>query len=184
PKQGADAVPFRGDFLRCLNVAQDISDALFGATPEIAVPFAIKLEPTGADIAETTFQVGSQVIVYRNEPERWFPTQWPSKEGGAKGAMLQVKGNGFTDQVQRMGEFGMFRLLEAGNLRPRPGGDGSTFIATFTLARQGQTPVTVQFKPAKGTHPFVRDFFRRLHCPPDVTTESAGARDGDNAVPG
>jgi type VI protein secretion system component VasK len=98
--------------------------------------------------------------------------------------MLQVKGNGFTDQVQRMGEFGMFRLLEAGNLRPRPGGDGSTFIATFTLARQGQTPVTVQFKPAKGTHPFVRDFFRRLHCPPDVTTESAGARDGDNAVPG
>jgi type VI secretion system protein ImpL len=181
PKNAADPVPFRGDFLRCLNVAQEISDAAFGATPEVSVPFFVRLEPSGADIAETTFQIGSQLIVYRNEPERWFPALWPAKEGGNKGAAIQVKGNGFNDQVLRVGDFGMFRLLEAGNLRARPGGDGSVMVASFTLARPGQPPVSIQLKPSKPAHPFNREFFRRLRCPPDVTAEGGSAGD---AVPG
>ena len=113
-----------------------------------------------------------------NEPERWLSTQWPGK-GTPHGAVLLVKGAGFTDEIPRNGDFGLFRLLSAGGIKPVGGGGDGVLLASWNLTRSGEPPVTIQFKPAKGAHPFARDFFTRMKCPPEVTTApspAAGAR--------
>jgi type VI secretion system protein ImpL len=168
PKGSAEPIPFRPDFLKCLSSAQQITDAIFGTGAEAAVPFSLKMQSVGPNVSEVTFRVDGQATVYRNEPERWLSTQWPGK-GTPHGAVLQVKGAGFTDEIPRNGDFGLFRLLNAGGIKSVGGGGESVLSASWSLTRSGEPPVTIQFKPAKGVHPFARDFFTRLKCPPDVT---------------
>jgi type VI protein secretion system component VasK len=176
PKSSADPMPFRADFLNCLAVAQEITDAVFGAGPELRVPFSIKIHPVGANIAEVSLVVDGQATTYRNEPERWTPTQWPGK-GDPRGGTLQVRGAGFTDEIPRMGDFGLFRLLAAGGIKPSGQlADGiPTLSAAWTMTRTGEAPVNIDFKPAKSVHPFGRDFFRKLRCPPETTVGGATA---------
>ena len=82
------------------------------------VPFQLKLQSVGPNISEVTFRVDGQASVYRNEPERWLSTQWPGK-GTPHGASLIVKGSaGLTDETPRNGDFGLFRLLAIGGIKP------------------------------------------------------------------
>jgi type VI secretion system protein ImpL len=165
-KPSADPIPLTGGFLDCLSKAQDITDAVFGAGAEPSVPFSIKLEPAGAEVSEVTFTVDGQQIVYRNEPERWFPMQWPGK-GATRGATLQVKGAGFTDQIPRNGDFGFFRLLEVGNVKAVAATRDAaiTLVASYAPTRANQPPTTLSFRPSKSMHPLGQGFFARLKCP-------------------
>jgi type VI secretion system protein ImpL len=171
PRDAANALPFRSDFLHCLGVAQEITDAVFGTGAEPAVPFSVRIHPAGANIAEVALVVDGQATVYRNEPERWVLTQWPGK-GDPRGAALQVRGDDFTDEIPRMGDFGLFRLLAAGGIKPtgRLADGVPTLAAGFTMTRAGEAPVNVEFKPSKTPNPFKRDFFTRLTCPAETTS--------------
>jgi len=157
---------FRPDFLRCLNQAAEITDALYGTAPEPLVSFGLRMHSVGAQVSEITFRVDGQATVYRNEPERWVGAQWPGK-GTPRAASIQVKGAGFTDETARSGDFGFFRLLAAGGGLKSGSGDGS-LVASFGLTRPGLSAVPVDFRPAKAVHPFHADFFRRLKCPAEV----------------
>ncbi|RYZ08172.1 MAG: type VI secretion system membrane subunit TssM [Myxococcales bacterium] len=174
PKAAADAMPFRPDFIQCLNVAAEITDATFGGAQAPSVPFAIKIHPAGSTVAEISLTVDGASTVYRNEPERWTPVVWPGT-GSPRGAVLQVRGAGFTDEIPRAGDFGLFRLLEAGGLKPAPAlSDGAGVQSgAWTLSRAGEAPVTLDLRPAKSVHPFVKGFFRRWRCPAAITTVSA-----------
>lgn len=164
PKSSADQVPFTGAFLQCLQTAQVISDAVFGAGAEPIVPFQVRLEPAGSEVSEVNLSIDGQAIVYRNEPERPFAMQWPGK-GPNRGGILKVVGAGFTDTTQRGGDFGWFRLLTFGGLRPVSGGG---LVASYPLSRSGQPPVTITIRPDKSAHPFGEHFFARLNCPPAI----------------
>ncbi|HEY8945855.1 MAG TPA: type VI secretion system membrane subunit TssM, partial [Polyangiaceae bacterium] len=155
PKSSADPLPFRPDFLACLNVAQEITDATFGNGQEPNVPFAVKIHPVSSNISEVQVVIDGQATTYRNEPERWIPTQWPGK-GDPRGAVLKVKGAGFTDEIPRMGDFGLFRLLAAGGTKPSGQlADGVPVLAArWILTRGGEPPVNVDIKPSKSVHPF------------------------------
>ncbi|MGC4088533.1 MAG: type VI secretion IcmF C-terminal domain-containing protein [Polyangiaceae bacterium] len=178
PKPSADPMPFRADFLSCLSNALQITDAIFGTTPEPALQFHIRIHPVGASISEIAFIVDGQATVYRNEPERWAPVVWPGK-GDPHGGTLQVKGAGFTDEVPRMGDFGLFRLLAAGGLKPMGQSGGLPVLgASWAMTRTNEAPVTIDFKPTKTVHPFNRDFFHRLRCPPEVTVGGGAAAGG------
>jgi type VI secretion system protein ImpL len=174
PKAAADALPFRPDFLQCLNVAAEITDATFGGAQAPSVPFSVKIHPAGSNVAEISLTVDGASTVYRNEPERWMPVTWPGT-GSPRGAVLQVRGAGFTDEIPRAGDFGVFRLLEAGSLKPAASlADGAgVYSGAWTLSRAGEAPVTLDLRPAKSVHPFAKGFFRRLRCPQAVTTVSA-----------
>lgn len=174
PKAAADALPFRPDFLQCLSIAAEISDATFGGASAASVPFAIKIHPAGANVAEISLSVDGANSVYRNEPERWMPATWPGT-GTPRGAILQVRGAGFTDEIPRQGDFGLFRLFEAGNLKLAPTlVEGAQVLSgSWTLSRSGEAPVTIDVRPAKAVHPFGRGMFRRLRCPASVTTVGA-----------
>jgi type VI secretion system protein ImpL len=175
PKAAAEPVAFRPDFMKCLNVAQEITDAVFGTAPMPQVPFSVNIQPAASNIAEVALRIDGQAIVYRNEPERWQQSQWPGK-GPQRGGTLQVKGAGFTDEIPRDGEFGLFRLLASGGLKAVQGGGIPILAGSWTLARPGDPVVTIQFKPAKSTHPFTKDFFRRMKCPAEIAPGAAAAR--------
>jgi type VI secretion system protein ImpL len=170
PKPSADPLPLRPDFLQCLNVAQEITDAIFGTGTDPLVPFSIKIHPVGSAISEIAFIVDGKPTTYRNEPERWLPVQWPGK-GQPAGGVLRVRGAGFTDEIPRLGDFGLFRLLAAGALKPSGAiSEGMAVLSgTWALTRPGQPPVSIDFKPAKTVHPFGASFFRRLRCPAAVS---------------
>jgi type VI secretion system protein ImpL len=174
PKAAADVMPFRPDFLQCLNVAAEITDATFGGGQTPNVPFGIKIHPASANIAEISLTIDGASTVYRNEPERWIPMVWPGT-GSPHGAVLQVRGAGFTDEIPRAGDFGLFRLFEAGGLKPGAAlAEGAGVLrAAWTLSRSGESPVTIDVRPGKSVHPFVKGLFRRLRCPASVTTASA-----------
>lgn len=174
PKAAADTLPFRPDFLQCLNVAAEITDATFGGAQAAAVPFGVKIHPAGSTVSEITLTVDGTPTVYRNEPERWVPMTWPGT-GSPHGGTLQVRGAGFTDEIPRLGDFGLFRLLEAGGLKPSPTPvEGAIVLSgAWTLSRAGEAPVTIDLRPAKSVHPFTRGMFRRLRCPQSVTTVGA-----------
>jgi type VI secretion system protein ImpL len=174
PKEAADVLPFRPDFLQCLNVAAEITDATFGGAQAPSVPFGIKIHPAGRNIAEISVTIDGASTVYRNEPERWVPMTWPGT-GSPHGAVLQVRGAGFTDEIPRLGDFGLFRLLEAGGVKPAAAlAEGAGVLSgSWTLSRAGEAPVTIDLRPAKSVHPFTTGMFRRLRCPQAVTTVSA-----------
>jgi type VI secretion system protein ImpL len=172
PRASGDPMPFRGDFLQCLGRAQEITDAVLGTGTDPVVAFQLKMQSVGPNISEVTFRVDGQASVYRNEPERWLSTQWPGK-GTPHGASLIVKGSGgLTDETPRNGDFGLFRLLATGNIKPL--GTEGILTATWPVNRPGEPPVTIQFKPAKSVHPFARDFFHRLKCPQEVIAGGGG----------
>jgi type VI secretion system protein ImpL len=178
PRASTD-MPLRPDFLQCLNVAQEITDAVFGNGTEPLVPFSIKIHPVGVAISEISFIVDGKPTIYRNEPERWLPVQWPGKAQPI-GGILRVRGAGFTDEIPRLGDFGLFRLLAAGNLKASGQiAEGMTVLAgSWTLTRPGQPPVTLDVKPSKSVHPFSPGFFKRLRCPAQVSAGIAGPPGG------
>ena len=103
-------------------------------------------------------------------PERWIPVTWPGT-GSPRGGVLTVRGAGFTDEIPRLGDFGLFRLFEAGGLKPGALAEGTQVLSgSWTLSRAGEAPVTIDVRPAKTVHPFARGMFRRLRCPPSVTS--------------
>jgi type VI secretion system protein ImpL len=166
PKSAAEPVPFLPDALNCLNVAQEITEAIFGTAPEPKMQFGVNIHAAGSNISQITLKVDGVPINYRNEPQRWQPGQWPGT-GAPKGAMLEVKGNGFKDEIPREGDFGLFRLLAAGNIKPAGAQVEGVpiFVGVWTLTRPGEPPVTIEFKPSKAVHPFARGFFKRMRCP-------------------
>jgi type VI secretion system protein ImpL len=170
PRPAEGKTAFRPDFLECLSVAQQIGDAVFvDGAQQPAVPFKVKMESGDARVSETILTVDGQTLVYRNEPEKWRALQWPGKDGPA-GASLQVKGADFDALVRREdGEFGFYRLLAAGDIKPVS--PGSLILeASWTWMLKGkESRVTIQFQASRQRYPFVPGFFSRLNCPPAMT---------------
>jgi type VI secretion system protein ImpL len=166
PKPSGEALPYRSDFLNCLNMSQQITEAMFGTGQEPSVSFSVKIESVSPNISEVSLVVDGKAATYRNEPERWFPVVWPGTET-PRGATLRVKGAGFTDEIPRMGDFGLFRLFSAGGLASTAG--ASELAASWNVSRNNEPPVKITVKPSKSVHPFTPNFFSRLNCPPEVT---------------
>ncbi|HKO53522.1 MAG TPA: type VI secretion IcmF C-terminal domain-containing protein, partial [Polyangiaceae bacterium] len=133
------------------------------------VPFSVNVHDAGSDISQITLRIDGAATIYKHEPERWQLTQWPGA-GPTKGASLEVKASGFTDEIPRDGDFGLFRLLLAGGIKPGANGKEATpiYVSTWTLNRPGSPPVTIELKPSKATQPFARGFFSRMKCPVQI----------------
>ncbi|HET9958733.1 MAG TPA: type VI secretion system membrane subunit TssM [Polyangiaceae bacterium] len=172
-----DPLPYRADFMSCLNVSQEITDAIFGTGTEPALSFQVRIHPVGANIAEIQLNVDGTPTTYRNEPERFVPVIWPGK-GNPKGGTLLVKGADFQDQIPRLGDFGLFRLLAAGNIKALSGAESGLLTSSFLLTRTGESPVVIDIKPSKSVHPFSPGFFKRLRCPPVTMSAVAPAGGG------
>ena len=94
---------------------------------------------------------------------------WPGKDGPA-GASIQVRGASFKDEFRRYGEFGFFRLLAEGGVKPVA--QGAVDLEASWELNGGVTRVVIQFRPPASRHPFGKGFFATLQCPPSVVAGS------------
>lgn len=144
---------FRPELLAYLKRGQEITSALFPTgSAEPSVAFSAHIRPTPG-VAAVFLDVDGQKADYRNGPEEWFKFTWPGP-GRSTGASLRVRSaNGREDTLQRDGEWGLMRLLEAGTVKGEPG--AREFSIAFDMPAVGAV-VTIDFRPARSENPFFR----------------------------
>ncbi len=173
--RGAAATPYGGEFLDvCLKRGQEFTTALFPPKlGQAAVTFDVNLHSVSAAIAEVTFEVDGAAHTYRNEPEQWLTVTWPGKS--PHGARLRVRGSGgLNEEISRPGDFGLFRLLDAAEVKPGKAGgkaDGSpTLVATWDLKAAKDSVVSLDLRPSRNENPLTPGYFKNYNCPRSITT--------------
>ena len=143
---------FRGELLGFLRKAQEITTVLFPANAaDPTVPFSVRIRPT-PKVAAVFLDVDGQRFEYYNGPEEWRRMTWPGGQGKSPGAMIRVRAaNGREETLQQDGEWGLFRLLDAGQLKGAPA--GRDFSMSFSFPSLGVS-VVVDFRPARSEAPF------------------------------
>jgi type VI secretion system protein ImpL len=150
-RQLGGSTGFSSALLPFLAKAQDVTTVLFPAgAAEPQVPFSVRIRPTPR-VASVIFEVDGQRFEYFNGPEEWRKMTWPA-QGKAPGAMLRVRMAGGRDEtLQQEGEWGLFRLLEVGQVQGQPG--QRDFTASFPFPASGVT-VVVDFRASRSEAPF------------------------------
>ncbi len=159
----------------CLKRGAQITKVLFAPKADhAAVGFAVNLHSVSSTIGEVTFEVDGVVHTYRNEPEEWLAITWPGKV--PHGARLRVRGTGgMNEEINRPGDFGLFRLLDSADVTPgRAGGRGDgtpTLVATWNLhASTDKAFVSIDLRPTRNENPLTPGYFKDYTCPRVITT--------------
>jgi type VI secretion system protein ImpL len=170
------AIGYTGDFLEiCLKKGQEFTTTLFPPKADhAAVVFDVNLHSVSPTIGQVTFEVDGASHTYRNEPEQWTTITWPGKT--PHGARLRVRGaSGLDEEINRPGDFGLFRLLDAADIKPgRAGGraDGApTLVATWGLKAARDSAVSLDLRPSRNENPLNPGFFKNYNCPRVITTK-------------
>jgi type VI secretion system protein ImpL len=149
-RQLGGATGFHPGLLGYLDRAQEVTQVLF--SPGVAEPkvqLNARIRPTPG-VAVVWLEVDGQRFDYRNGPEEWHRFAWPG-EGRGMGASVRARAaNGQEEVVQQEGDWGFFRLLEAGKVKGETGRD---FSVTWTLPSLGAA-ITIDFRPDRADTPF------------------------------
>ncbi|MCW5834343.1 MAG: type VI secretion system membrane subunit TssM [Labilithrix sp.] len=183
-RQGNEFVPTRrfkaqvaytSEFLTCLRRSAKITDATFGADPKApSVELEVNLHSVSPDVSEVTIEVDGVGRTYTNTPEEWLAVTWPAKDAKARGAKVKVRGiAGLSEEIVRSGDFGLFHLLDAADLKPgvaaRKGAAVPVVVATWKLRSQPDSNVKIDVRPLRSESPLARGFFAGLRCPRLIT---------------
>jgi type VI secretion system protein ImpL len=143
---------YRHELLQFLTRSQDIRASLFPPNEKDPLTeFNVHIRPS-PKVASITFTVDGQRISYQNGPEEWHTLTWPGK-GKVLGASLWVRSNkGVSETLEQEGEWGLFRLLEAGALQAPAG--GRSFSVTWRI-QSLDTEVTLDIRPSRAESPFL-----------------------------
>ena len=131
-----------------LDRAQDVTTVMFPAGAD-GVQFDFELQIQGArknvgTVSVTELTIDGQIIQYKNGPFEWKPVTWPGED--PKQGHLSARGMGTKGEVgPHEGEWGLFRLLEAGTAT----GDASkdTFKFEWDIRDQDAGIITVLIRP-------------------------------------
>ncbi|CAH1661958.1 type VI secretion system membrane subunit TssM [Chelatococcus asaccharovorans] len=143
--------------------AARIRDAFFADNPA-APSVRFSLEPLRLDAtAETlTYAIGGQTLVYRHDPVRLWPMQWPPPDGQLT-AQIQVTPWVANEpgSLAFRGPFAFLRLIEAGT--PKPDGKApDRFILRYAL---GSRAASLRLTAASIINPFNLQDLRQFRCP-------------------
>lgn len=168
------SIGYTGPFLDvCLKHGSEINEVLFPPkATEAQVTFDVNLHSVSPTIAEVTLEIDGVSHTYKNEPEQWVRVTWPGKT--AHGARLRVRGaGGLDEEISRPGDFGLFRLLDAGDVVPgRAGGrpDGPmALVATWDLRASHAAVVKLDLRPTRNETPLAPGYFKGYTCPRVIT---------------
>jgi type VI protein secretion system component VasK len=125
-----------------------VTTVMFPAGAE-GVQFDFELQIQGArknvgTVSVTELTIDGQIIQYKNGPFEWKPVVWPNED--PKQGHLSARGMGTQGEVgPHEGEWGLFRLLEAGTAT----GDASkdTFKLEWDIRDQSAGIITVLIRP-------------------------------------
>lgn len=169
--------PYSSTFLDFLKRSDEISGAMFngdGKAPGIS--FSINLHSVSPEVSEVTFEIDGATHTYKNTPEDWMSIAWPATDSKVRGAKIRVRGfSGLVEEIPRMGDFGLFRLLAEASIKPGTAGgkpdEVRTLVATWTIKSQ-HAVVQMDIRPSRSDNPFRKDFFSNYRCPSIITEGS------------
>jgi type VI secretion system protein ImpL len=156
------AVKFSDDFVKYLNNARKLQEALFangGQQPEVGYDLTLQPTPNTDLVIEID---GAKVEARGNSPGS-YKFLWPAKSGssGAKITVLPSGGESVPPQTFP-GTWGLYKMIDAGS-------KGMADNARFNLSwNVGSTQVHATLRPASANNPFQRALFRNLHAPQNL----------------
>lgn len=150
------------EFVGYLNHARRLRDALFpsgGRQPE--VNYDVTLQPV-AD-ADVLLEIDGTRVESRGAAPASAKFVFPARAGGASGVRLVVNSGGQSQERTFPGEWGLFRLLQAGGATS-PAADNSYAVSLGV----GPSPVRAALRPSSAVSPFERALFANFRAPRDV----------------
>lgn len=170
---------FKQNIARYLNAAQEVTTSSFGPDLEMRVDFEVLIEGAPS-VKEVVLTIDGTEVRHRNGPEIWTSLTWPG-EGNA-GAKLEATGFGVDADLEREGEWGLFRLIEEGTVRVSP--DRRTFAVQWDFRDEEAGLINIRFRPRSSDSPFFgpngsREFMqvfrtKRLRVPGSIMVEGPG----------
>ncbi len=159
---------FSTDFLRSLQHARFLSESLFpkGSSDAGAVFELYPYPPQGGvskSVSEIRLDIGGQALRYRMEPQEWHELKWPGTTP-ATGAVLQVQVGSAWVTKEYKDWWGLFRLIQAGQLVP--GAGDTQYRVQWDLLTADGRQVQVQYDlRARGfKNPFRPGMFEQVRC--------------------
>jgi type VI secretion system protein ImpL len=133
--------------LEFLNHSRAISQAFYpGNGGKAKVDFSVRIHGASSKVDTTTFSVGGKQIGYQNGPLTWQPMTWPGPDP-SRGASFSVRGRAIRAGNDIEGQWGLFRLLESGEVT-RSGDD--TISVVWRLPAD-DVRVWIEVRPSGGS---------------------------------
>ena len=110
---------YRGSLVGYLDAANEITTTMFPSDAETPLVEFDVLIQGAPNIKEINLTLDGETIRYRNGPEVWTSMKWPGE--GNKGMRIEAKGFGVFAEIEREGEWGLFRVLEEGTVKALAG---------------------------------------------------------------
>lgn len=122
---------FSSQFLESLNMAEGITETLFGDEPHLNLSYTV-LPSSNPDLTDMRLHANGHQLQYRNEPESWHAFEWPGN-GDHRGARLAVVSGmtGESAELRFSGNWALFRLLAEADSLERE--SGSEFVGRWNL---------------------------------------------------
>lgn len=156
------AFKFSPEFIAYLNNARRLREALFptgGKQPDAS--YDVTLQPvTGADVL---LEIDGTRVESRGTSPASAKFVFPARAGGASGARIVVNSGGQTSERTFPGEWGLFKLLQAG------GAGAASADNSYALSLGvGSTTVRATLRPSSAASPFERALFANFRAPQSV----------------
>lgn len=155
------AIRFSDDFIKYLNNARKLREAMFasGQQPEVGYNLTVQPVPNTDVVVEID---GTKVEARGSSPQS-VNLSWPARAGSSAGAKITVLPSGGQPvDLPFAGTWGLFRLIDAGS-HGLPGTD--QFDLSWTV---GTVTVHATLRPASANNPFQRALFKNLHAPQNL----------------
>jgi len=174
---------FKPNVTTYLEAVNEVSLTAFSPEGELGFELDVLIEGAPA-VKEVVLTVDGQEVRHRNGPEVWTTIKWPGEE--TQGARLEARGFGIDADLEREGEWGLFRLLEEGAVRVSP--ERRTFAVQWDFRDESAGIIQIRFRPRLGDAPFFgpqgrREFLQvfrnpRLRVPQSIMVDGPGCRRG------
>jgi type VI secretion system protein ImpL len=155
------AIKFSDDFVRYLNTARKLREALFangGQQPEVGYDLTLQPIPNADVIIEID---GNKVETRGNSPQS-AKFIWPARSGSSGARISVVASGGQTADKAFPGTWGLFKMVDAGSGLPANTGQ---YDLTWDV---GGVQVQATLRPASASNPFQRALFKNLHAPQNL----------------
>ena len=147
--------PLRADLIKCLNVANEITEAFFGT--ENGLKLAVLVDWSATDVTEAKFLLDKKPTPLARD--QWSPVKW----SGESDVTLEWVEGGLPQDARGHDSFALFDLWKTlGGLKPAGAGVYSA----------QSPPLTVKVRSVGDNDVFRADFFSRLECPPEIQTDA------------
>jgi type VI protein secretion system component VasK len=160
PKESA---PFRfaDDFVKYLNNAGRLREALFSGGQQPELSYTLELQPV--ENADTTITIDGTRVEAQGTLAASTKFTWPAKPGSSSASIIVRSGTDTLGEKSFNGDWGLFKMFEAGSPTQSPEGG--------YLLRWNLNSVTVRAKLTPGSsskNPFDRRVFTSLRAPQSI----------------